>query len=81
MADLRIAHTADLDSASIKAALALLDDVFAGEMTDDDWEHALGGIHALVLWALRPDEAVSGLFLDGLAATTALASRLLLTAV
>ena len=49
MADLRIAHTADLDSADIKAARALLDDVFAGEMTDDDWEHGLGGIHAL-LW-------------------------------
>src|SRR5215470_9850319 len=37
--------------------------------------------NALVLWALRPDPAGSGLFLDGLAATTALASRLLLTAV
>jgi Family of unknown function (DUF5995) len=37
--------------------------------------------NALVLWALRPDPAVSGLFLDGLAATTALAGRLLLTAV
>ena len=37
--------------------------------------------NALVLGALRPDPAVSGLFLDGLAATTALASRLLLTAV
>jgi len=36
---------------------------------------------ALVLWALRPDPVASGLFLDGLAATTALASRLLLTAV
>jgi aminoglycoside 2'-N-acetyltransferase I len=48
VADLRIAHTADLDSVTIKAARALLDDVFAGEMTDEDWEHALGGIHALV---------------------------------
>jgi hypothetical protein len=37
--------------------------------------------NALVLSALRPDPVVSGLFLDGLAATTALASRLLLTAV
>jgi hypothetical protein len=37
--------------------------------------------NALVLWALRPDPAASGLFLDGLAATTALAGRLLLTAV
>jgi aminoglycoside 2'-N-acetyltransferase I len=49
VADLRIAHTADLDSAAITAARALLDDVFAGEMTEDDWEHALGGMHAL-LW-------------------------------
>src|SRR5262249_30713102 len=36
---------------------------------------------ALVLWTLRPEPMASGLFLDGLAATTALASRLLLTAV
>jgi aminoglycoside 2'-N-acetyltransferase I len=48
VADLRIAHTADLDSATIKAARALLDDVFAGEVTEDDWEHALGGMHALI---------------------------------
>ena len=46
--DLRIAHTADLNSADIKAARALLDDVFAGEMTDGDWEHGLGGMHALI---------------------------------
>jgi uncharacterized protein DUF5995 len=37
--------------------------------------------NAVVLWTLRPDPAASGLFLDGLAATTALAGRLLLTAV
>ena len=48
VAELRIAHTADLDSADIKAARALLDDVFAGEMTDGDWEHGLGGMHALI---------------------------------
>jgi aminoglycoside 2'-N-acetyltransferase I len=49
VADLHLAHTADLDPAAIKAARALLDDVFPGEMTDADWEHALGGMHAL-LW-------------------------------
>jgi aminoglycoside 2'-N-acetyltransferase I len=48
VADLQIAHTADLDRAVLEAARALLDDVFAGEMTEDDWEHALGGMHALV---------------------------------
>jgi aminoglycoside 2'-N-acetyltransferase I len=48
MLALRVAHTADLDAVTLAAARALLDAVFAGEMTDDDWDHALGGIHALV---------------------------------
>src|SRR5687768_1301245 len=47
MAEVRIAHTAHVDAASRRAARALLDDVFE-DMTDHDWEHALGGIHALV---------------------------------
>lgn len=37
--------------------------------------------NALVLWELRGDPVARGLFLDGLAGATALASRLLLTAV
>lgn len=48
MAEVRTAHTADLDPAALSAARALLDDVFHGELTDHDWEHALGGMHALV---------------------------------
>jgi aminoglycoside 2'-N-acetyltransferase I len=48
MAEMHTAHTADLDTAILSAARALLDDVFEGEMTDQDWEHALGGVHALV---------------------------------
>src|SRR5690242_14306548 len=48
VAELRTAHTADLDPADLKAARALLDDVFNGEVTEADWEHALGGVHALV---------------------------------
>jgi len=47
MADVRTAHTADLDAATLATARSLLDDVFEGEMSDHDWEHALGGIHAL----------------------------------
>ena len=47
MVNVRTAHTAYLEPAVLRAARALLDDVFAGEMTDADWEHALGGIHAL----------------------------------
>ena len=39
-------HTADLDPATAAAARALLFDVF-DDMTDADWEHCLGGIHAL----------------------------------
>jgi aminoglycoside 2'-N-acetyltransferase I len=48
VAELRTAHTADLDPADLKAARALLDEVFNGEVTEYDWEHALGGVHALV---------------------------------
>lgn len=43
-----VAHTADLDAATLGAARALLDEVF-GDLTEDDWEHCLGGTHAL-LW-------------------------------
>jgi aminoglycoside 2'-N-acetyltransferase I len=42
------AHTADLDTATLTAARSLLEAVFGGEMTEHDWEHALGGVHALV---------------------------------
>ncbi|HEU4449757.1 MAG TPA: GNAT family N-acetyltransferase [Gaiellaceae bacterium] len=47
MAAVRTAHTADLDGTTLAAARALLDGVFDGGMSDDDWEHALGGVHAL----------------------------------
>jgi aminoglycoside 2'-N-acetyltransferase I len=47
MPQLRTAHTAELDAATLTAGRALLYDVFE-DMTEDDWEHALGGIHALV---------------------------------
>ena len=47
--ELQTAHTADLTPATLEAARALLIDVFAGTFTDDDWEHALGGMHVLVL--------------------------------
>jgi aminoglycoside 2'-N-acetyltransferase I len=46
---IRLAHTADLDPETLRAIRALLDDVFGADMTDHDWEHALGGMHALVL--------------------------------
>jgi aminoglycoside 2'-N-acetyltransferase I len=46
--EVRTAHTADLQPATLDAARALLYDVF-DDMTEHDWEHALGGMHAL-LW-------------------------------
>ena len=47
MLEVTTAHTAYVEPPVLRTARALLDDVFAGEMTDADWEHALGGIHAL----------------------------------
>jgi aminoglycoside 2'-N-acetyltransferase I len=48
--ELVIAHTGQLDTTVLDAARTLLVDVFEGDLTDDDWEHSLGGVHALV-WA------------------------------
>jgi aminoglycoside 2'-N-acetyltransferase I len=45
--EVRTAHTADLPAATLDAARELLEAVFAGELTAEDWEHALGGVHAL----------------------------------
>jgi len=48
MAEVRVVHTADIDAATLTAARLLLDHAFGEGFTDDDWDHALGGIHALV---------------------------------
>lgn len=44
----RLIHTSDLDAETLHNARGLLFDAYAGEFTDSDWEHALGGMHALV---------------------------------
>ena len=44
---IRVAHTADLEPALLDEAHAMLVEVFEGDFEDSDWEHALGGIHAL----------------------------------
>jgi aminoglycoside 2'-N-acetyltransferase I len=44
----QVAHTADVDPAVLASARALLFDVF-DDMTEPDWEHALGGVHAYVM--------------------------------
>ncbi len=41
-------HTDDLTAAELVAIRELLDVAFGGEFTDDDWQHGLGGTHALV---------------------------------
>lgn len=45
--DIQIEHTANLDRTVLTKARELLALVFDGEMTDADWEHALGGVHAI----------------------------------
>ncbi|MEI5101391.1 GNAT family N-acetyltransferase [Streptomyces sp. PmtG] len=45
---LRTAHTAALTAADVTAARALMDLAFEGDFSDEDWDHGLGGMHALV---------------------------------
>ncbi len=47
---IQVAHTADVEPATLDAARDLLEAVFEGEFADSDWEHSLGGMHALA-WA------------------------------
>ena len=46
MISVRVAHTAQLEPGVLAQARALLYAVF-DDMTEEDWEHSLGGIHAL----------------------------------
>lgn len=47
----RLVHTADLDGETREGARRMVIDAFGGsevDFTDADWEHALGGMHALI---------------------------------
>lgn len=47
----RLVHTADLDNETRDEARRMVIDAFGGgeiDFTADDWEHALGGMHALI---------------------------------
>jgi len=46
----RLVHTADLDAETHEGARRMVTDAFGGDndFTYDDWEHALGGMHALI---------------------------------
>ena len=41
-------HTAHLSPATRRSARLLVDRAFGGDFSDEDWDHALGGLHALV---------------------------------
>lgn len=44
----RLVHTSDLDNETRHNAYELVTQAFAGEFTDADWEHTLGGMHAVI---------------------------------
>ncbi|MEV3870576.1 GNAT family N-acetyltransferase [Streptomyces sp. NPDC049906] len=44
----RLAHTAQLTAAELREARTFLDTVFDGDFSDDDWDHTVGGMHALL---------------------------------
>ncbi|MDT7762464.1 MAG: aminoglycoside 2-N-acetyltransferase [Mycobacterium sp.] len=44
----RLVHTADLDTETHDDARRMVIEAFAGEFSDADWEHALGGMHAFI---------------------------------
>jgi aminoglycoside 2'-N-acetyltransferase I len=44
----RLIHTSDLDIETTHSAHQLLVEAFEGKFTDDDWDHTLGGMHALI---------------------------------
>lgn len=44
----RLVHTADLDTEARQGVRQMVTEAFAGEFTETDWEHTLGGMHALI---------------------------------
>ena len=44
----RLIHTSDLDSDTLHNAKRLLVEAYAGEFSDADWDHSLGGMHAVI---------------------------------
>jgi aminoglycoside 2'-N-acetyltransferase I len=44
----RLIHTADLDNETRDDARRMVMEAFAGDFSDADWEHTLGGMHALI---------------------------------
>ncbi|MFN7920135.1 MAG: GNAT family N-acetyltransferase [Bryobacteraceae bacterium] len=51
----RSAASAGLAPAAAASIRAMLDEAFAGDFSDDDWDHALGGVH---YWIEADDGAI-----------------------
>ena len=49
MSPVSVLHTWQVPVATLTAVRELLDEAFDGDFGDEDWEHSLGGVHAL-LW-------------------------------
>ncbi len=49
MAQLRSIPTSNLTAAELRALRRLLSEAFEGRFSEDDWNHALGGLHVLAL--------------------------------
>ncbi len=54
MPEVRTVPTAELPDAELAGLRELLDLAFDGEFTDEDWDHALGGLHLVVTDEGRP---------------------------
>lgn len=48
MSPVSVLHTWQVPGTTLTAVRELLDEAFDGEFGDEDWEHSLGGVHALV---------------------------------
>ncbi|MHA6759639.1 GNAT family N-acetyltransferase [Streptacidiphilus sp. PAMC 29251] len=56
MAEVEVVSTRSPDAVTLVAVRRLLEQVFEGNFSDHDWEHALGGVHVL----LREDGVLVG---------------------
>lgn len=61
---LRVRHTAHLPEGTRAALRELLDAVYGDSFSDDDWDHALGGLHTLA-WLVGHAALVGRAFLLG----------------
>jgi aminoglycoside 2'-N-acetyltransferase I len=48
MSHVRLVETRQLSTRQLRLLRQLLDEAFAADFTEDDWQHALGGWHAII---------------------------------